>query len=73
VRVSFWEPAGTVNVPGKGEFRQKFGPDAFAGVIGSVVPWTYEGGRVGEATVIGVEVAPDGSGATFTVDIEETR
>lgn len=70
VVASFWQPAGTVDIPGKGELPQRFAQDAFAGSAGKKLPWTYEGSRLGEATVLAVKVAPDGSGATFTVELE---
>ena len=70
MRVSFVEHAGTFTVPGKGECPERFAPHAFDSLAGQTVPWTYEGGRIGEATVVGVVVSDDGLRAEWTVDVE---
>ena len=70
-RIEFWEPAGTFDVPGKGEFPQKFASGAFEGTIGKRVPMRAPSGRqAGWCTVVSVVVDSDGGGATWTVDIE---
>lgn len=76
MRFEFWHPAGTFTVPGKGEFPERFGPHAFDHLVNRTVPWRLrqsEGGPVlaelGQATVIAVAVADDGSGAMFLVEI----
>jgi hypothetical protein len=72
VRVEFWEPAGTFDVPGKGEFPQRYASHAFDGAIGKTVPLKHEGGvPVGTATLVEVRVDADGLGATFVVDIDD--
>jgi hypothetical protein len=71
-RIEFWEPAGETEVPGKGTFRDKFAPGAFANAAGKRVPFrSRPGGRqLGWVTVVSVVVDEDGYGATWTVDAE---
>lgn len=66
-----WQPAGTVDVPGKGTFQQRFAPGAWDGQVGRRVPWTYEGDRIGTAVVVAAVVSDDGSGVTLTLDLED--
>jgi len=72
IRVEFRQPAGEVTVPGKGTFRDRFAPDAFAGMPGQRVPFrSVPGGpQVGWATVAEVRVDDDGLGATWVVDVD---
>jgi hypothetical protein len=70
VRIQHWQPSGTFEVPGKGEFPQRFAAHAFDNCVGKDVPFKIEGVERGRATVVAVEVAEDGSGATWTVDID---
>ena len=51
--------------PGEGE---RFAPDAFAGVIGKVVPLMIGGKPIGNVRVVSVEVEPDGRLATLTYE-----
>lgn len=67
-RISFWEPAGTYVVPGKGEFPQTFASRAFDAVIGSQVPLKVNGQVRGQGTLLAAEVDADGGGVTLTVD-----
>ena len=71
MRIEFWEPAGTVSIPGKGECEQIYARHAFDGCAGQEVPFRDRpGGReIGRATVVSVAVDDDGRGATWTVDI----
>jgi hypothetical protein len=69
-QISFWQPAGTYAVPGKGEFPEKFMPRAFDRAIGKQVPMTGPGGEdLGLCTLVAAEVAEDGSGVTLTVEL----
>jgi phage head maturation protease len=67
--VSFWQRAGTVDVPGKGEFQERFAPGAFDSEIGKVVPLSAEGRVLGECEILSADVAEDGSGVMFTYRI----
>lgn len=79
MRYEAWEPAGTVDVPGKGTFPQKFMPGAFDRQIGKVVPLRFgerpEPGTadarpaLGHVRVIAAEVAPGGNGVMFTYEV----
>lgn len=70
VRVEFYQPAGRFEVPGKGEFPERYAPHAFDRLIGQEAPFKIEGAERGRATVVAVKVDEDGAGATWTVDIE---
>ena len=67
--IEFYQPAGTVEIPGKGEFEDRYAPHAFDGTIGKEVPFKIKGIERGRATVVAVKVDEDGRGATWTVDI----
>jgi phage head maturation protease len=69
IRYEIWQPAGTFEVPCKGEFQQQFAPGAFDRSVGKVVPLKIESRPVGHARVVSAEVAQDGSGVTFTYEI----
>lgn len=71
MRIEFWQPSGTVNVPGKGEFTERYAPHAFDGLVGKSAPFKIEGVEHGQVTVVAVEVAEDGSGATWTVEVPD--
>jgi hypothetical protein len=71
IRVEFYNPAGTYEVPGKGEFPVQYAPHAFDRCIGQEVPFKIEGIPRGRATVVAVKVDEDGRGATWTVDITD--
>jgi phage head maturation protease len=71
MRYTFWSPAGTFEVPGKGEFPERFAPGAFDRTVGTVVPLTYEGSTIGRGRVISAEVAADGSGVSITYEVLE--
>jgi hypothetical protein len=71
MRVEFYEPAGTIEIPGKGEAEQRYASHAFDGCIGQEVPFKIEGVERGRATVVAVKVDEDGRGATWTVDIAQ--
>jgi len=60
-RVEAWQPAAD---------DERFAPGAFDGSIGKRIPWTYEGSRIGTATVVNAVVADDGSGVTLTLDLD---
>ncbi len=60
MRVKFWHPA---------DEHERYAPHAFDSLIGQEVPFKIEGAERGRTTVVAVEVAEDGSGATWTVDI----
>lgn len=62
MRIEFWQPAGA---------DERFGSHAFDNTIGQSCPFKVEGAERGQATVVAVEVAEDGSGAKFTVDIPD--
>src|SRR5690348_14332702 len=68
-RFDFWLPAEPVEVPGKGTFPQRFGPGAFNSSIGKIVPVKHEGRVIGHERVVAAEVADDGSGVMFTVEV----
>ena len=59
-RSSFWQPA---------EAFERFAPGAFDRTIGQVIPLKYEGRVIGHQRVIAAEVADDGSGVMFTVEV----
>ena len=69
-RVTWREPSGEVEIPGKGRARERFAQNAFAGTIGKRVPFRSSPGgpQVGWATVIDVQVDDDGHGAVWTAD-----
>jgi hypothetical protein len=69
VRYEAWQPAGTFEVPGKGEFQERFASGAFNRSVGKVIPLKIEERPVGHVRVISAEVAEDGSGVTFTYEI----
>jgi hypothetical protein len=69
VRYEAWQPAGTFEVPGKGEFQQQFAPGAFDRQVGKIVPLKVAGRARGHVRVVAAEVAGDGSGVTFTYEI----
>jgi hypothetical protein len=69
MRIEFYQPAGTYEVPGKGEFAERYDPHAFDGCIGKEIPFKIEGTERGRCTVVAVKVDEDGGGATWTVDI----
>jgi hypothetical protein len=71
-RIEFWEPSGETMVPGKGMFRDRYAPGAFAGSAGKRVPFRLRPGgeQAGWATVIDVRIDPDGYGATWVLDVE---
>lgn len=69
MRYTLWEPAGTIDVPGKGEFPQQFAPGAFNRSIGKVIPIKYEGREICQGRVISAEVADDGSGVSITYEV----
>ena len=71
MRYEGWEPAGTVDVPGKGEFPRQFAPGAFDSSIGKIVPFKFGDVRVGHVRVIAADVAEDGSGVQFTYEITD--
>lgn len=71
MRIEFYQPARTIEVPGKGEFPEQYAPHAFDRCIGQEVPFKIEGVERGRCTVVGVEVDDDGGGATWTVDIAD--
>lgn len=78
-RYKFTQRAGTVIVPGKGEFPERFAPSAFRSVIDTVIPLkpgeppaagTPDDRPVlGHARVLAADVAPDGFSVTFTYEI----
>jgi hypothetical protein len=71
-RISFWQPAGTFDVPGKGEFPQQFGPHAWDGQIGRQVPLTDGGGReISRCTLVGAQVDEDGGGVTLMIEVPD--
>lgn len=70
MRITFWQSA---------EDHERYAPHAFDRCVGQTVPWTFKEtehgpaiSRLGEATVVAVEVADDGSGATWTVDVPDS-
>lgn len=71
-RIEFWEPSPDDEIPGKGIFRTKFAPAAFANAAGKRVPFRSRPGgpQIGWVTVISVVVDEDGYGATWTVDAD---
>lgn len=70
MRISCWQPAGLVHVPGKGDFPERFAPGAFDSVIGTEVPMTLNQREIGRATVISADVDDDGSGVMLTLETE---
>lgn len=68
-RYEVWEPAGTFEVPGKGEFPQRFASGAFDRSIGKVVPLKIEQRAVGHIRLLAAKVAEDGSGVALTYEI----
>lgn len=50
---------------------KQFPPDAFAAMIGTRIPVRKDGKIAGVGPITGVEVAPDGSQATVTIDVDE--
>jgi phage head maturation protease len=71
MRYTIWQPAGTVDIPGKGEFTERFAPGAFDGTVGKEVPLTYEEREIGRGRVVSAEVAEDGSGVSITYEVLE--
>jgi hypothetical protein len=71
MRIEFYQPAGTYEVPGKGEFAERYDPHAFDRCIGQDAPFKIQGLERGRATVVAVKVDEDGGGATWTVDITD--
>lgn len=65
------ESAGSAYVPGKGTFPQQFERDAFAGVIGKIVPFRSGGEIIGHARVLAADVEDDGSSVLFTYEITD--
>jgi hypothetical protein len=71
-QISFWKPAGTYTVPGKGEFPQKFAAHVFDAQIGKQVPVKGPGREdLGLCTLVAAEVAEDGTGVTLTIEAPE--
>lgn len=68
-RYTAWEPAGTFDVPGKGEFPQRFAQGAFDGTIGKEVPIKVQGVTIARGRVVSAEVAEDGSGVSITYEV----
>ena len=69
MRYTFWHPAGSVHVPGKGEFAERFAPGAFDGTVGTEFPITLQGNVIGRGRLIEAEVAEDGSGVSLTYEV----
>jgi len=72
MRVEFYQPAGTIEIPGKGEVEQRYAQHAFEGCVGKEVPFKIEGTERGRCTVVAVTVDQGGKGATWIVDIGTT-
>jgi hypothetical protein len=64
MRVKFWQPAGEY---------ERFAAHAFDSFVGQEVPFKIKGIERGQATVVAVEVAEDGTGANWTLDILHDR
>jgi hypothetical protein len=64
-------PAGTVHVPGKGDFPDRFAPGTFDAQVGSEISLSVNGEPVGRAVIIAVQVADDGSSVLLTYEITE--
>ena len=71
MRYSFTHRAGTVDVPGKGEFPERFSPGAFDGSLGTVIPLKLEDTQIGHARVIEARVADDGLSVKITYEVTD--
>jgi hypothetical protein len=71
-RISFWQPAGTYDVPGKGQYPQEYAPHAFDQAVGKQVPVKGPDRQdLGLCTVVAAEVAEDGTGVMLTIEVPE--
>lgn len=73
IRISFWQPAGEIDISGKGRFPEKFMPHSWDNQVGREVPLTDSpGGReTVRRTLVAVEVDEDGGGVTLTIEIPD--
>lgn len=72
MRLEIWQPAGTFDVPGKGEFTERFAPHSWDSQVGKKVPLKVAGRQVGTGTLVAAKVADDGSGVTLTIETDVT-
>jgi hypothetical protein len=68
-RISLWQPAGTFDVPGKGEFPQVFAPGSWDSQIGKQVPCRLGGDETVLCTLVAAEVVQNGSGVMLTIEL----
>ena len=68
-----WKPAGWFPLPGRdlAWFAPKLPPGAFDHQIGRQVPVMLNGRLAARARIAAADVAPDGSGCAFTMEITE--